>query len=72
MTLSRLDEIGVSYNYFFQNSLDNESHHLILKLTPRPNVWGGLELDTGVIVNPVPPEEAVKFYRENLKAQGNL
>lgn len=62
--LSRLDDIDVSYNYFFQNSLDCESHHLVLKLSPRPNVWAGLELGTGVIINPVSPEEAVKFYNE--------
>ncbi len=70
--LTKLDEIDVSYNYFFQNSLDNESHHLILKLAPRPNVWGGLELDTGIIVNPMPPEEAVKFYQKGIGAQSNL
>jgi UDPglucose--hexose-1-phosphate uridylyltransferase len=63
MVLKRLDDIDVSYNYFFQNSLDCESHHMVLKLEPRPNVWAGLELGTGVIINPVPPEEAAKFYR---------
>lgn len=62
--LKRLDEIDVSYNYFFLNSLDVESHHLFLKLEPRPNVWAGLELGTGIIINPVPPEDAVKFYQE--------
>lgn len=72
LLLGKLNEIDVSYNYFFQNSLDNESHHLVMKLTPRPNVWGGLELDTGIIVNPIPPEEAVKFYRENLKEKSDL
>lgn len=64
MTLKRLDDIDVPYNYFFQNSLDLESHHMILKLAPRPNVWAGLELGTGIVINPVPPEDAAKFYRE--------
>lgn len=62
--LKRLDDIDVAYNYFFQNSLDVESHHMVLKLSPRPNVWAGLELGTGVIINPVPPEEAADFYQE--------
>lgn len=62
--LAKLDEIDVSYNYFFLNSLDLESHHLVLKLAPRPNVWAGLELGTGIIINPVAPEDAVKFYNE--------
>jgi hypothetical protein len=52
------------YNYFVQNSLDCESHHMILKLSPRPNIWAGLELGTGIIINPVTPEDAAKFYRE--------
>lgn len=63
MVLSKLDEIDIAYNYFIQNALDLESHHLILKLSPRPNVWAGVELGTGVIINSVPPEEAAKFYR---------
>lgn len=61
--LKRLDEIDVPYNYFFVNSLDCESHHMVLKLSPRPNVWAGFELGTGIIINPVPPEEAAAFYR---------
>lgn len=64
--LKKLDDIDVSYNYFFLNSLDAEHHHMILKLSPRPNVWAGLELGTGVIINPVPPEEAAEFYQEEL------
>lgn len=62
--LKRLDDIKVPYNFFFQNSLDVENHHMLIKLAPRPNVWAGLELGTGVVINPVPPEEAVKFYQE--------
>lgn len=67
--LKRLDDIDISYNYFFLNSLDVESHHFFMKLEPRPNVWAGLELGTGIIINPVPPEEAVKFYQEELKEE---
>lgn len=62
--LKRLDDIKVPYNYFFQNSLDLEDHHMVIKLDPRPNVWAGLELGTGVIINPVAPEDAAKFYQE--------
>jgi UDPglucose--hexose-1-phosphate uridylyltransferase len=62
--LRRLDEVDVSYNYFFQNSLDCEAHHMVLKLDPRPNVWAGLELGTGVIINPIPPEDVPTFYNQ--------
>jgi UDPglucose--hexose-1-phosphate uridylyltransferase len=63
MILAKLESIDVPYNYFIQNALDLEAHHLVLKLSPRPNVWAGLELGTGVVINPVPPEEAAKFYK---------
>jgi hypothetical protein len=37
---------------------------MIMKLAPRPNVWAGLELGTGIVINPIAPEDAVKFYNE--------
>lgn len=64
--LAKLDEVGIPYNYFFQNSLDVENHHMVIKLAPRPNVWAGLELGTGVVINPVAPEAAAEFYQEEL------
>lgn len=62
--LAKLDELDISYNYFFQNSLELEPHHLIIKLAPRPNIWAGLELGTGIIINPILPEVAAEFYRQ--------
>lgn len=61
--LGKLDEIDVAYNYFFHNAVYDEDYHMHLKLSPRPNVWAGLELGTGVIINSVAPEDAAKFYR---------
>jgi UDPglucose--hexose-1-phosphate uridylyltransferase len=63
MTLKRLDDIDISYNYFFQNALDGDNHMLV-KLAPRPNIWAGLELGTGMIINSIPPEDAAKFYNQ--------
>lgn len=63
MILGKLDAIDVPYNYFIQNALDLEAHHLVLKLSPRPNVWAGVELGTGIVINPVAPEDAAKFYK---------
>jgi UDPglucose--hexose-1-phosphate uridylyltransferase len=62
--LKRLDDIDISYNYFFQNALDGKDHHMLIKLAPRPNIWAGLELGTGIIINPIPPEDVPKFYNE--------
>ncbi len=62
--LSKLDSIDLAYNYFIHNSLELENHHWSLKIQPRPNIWGGLELGSGVVINSVVPEEAAKFYRK--------
>lgn len=62
--LAKLDKLDLSYNFFFHNSVEDCGHHMILKLAPRPNVWAGLELGTGVIINTVPPEDAARFYRK--------
>lgn len=62
--LSKLDDIDIAYNYFLHNSLDNEGHHFRLKVVPRLTIWAGLELGTGVIINPVFPEDAAAFYRK--------
>lgn len=62
--IGKIDSIGLSYNYFFHNSIDESGHHMILRLEPRPNVWAGLELGTGIIINSIPPEDAAKFYKK--------
>ena len=61
--LKKLDDIDLPYNFFIHNSLDTESHHFRLKVVPRLTIWAGLELGSGIIINPVFPEEAARFYR---------
>ena len=63
LVLAKLDKLGISYNYFFENAVNHEDYHTHIKLYPRPNVWAGLELGTGIIINPVSPEEAAKEYQ---------
>ena len=65
--LQKLDDLGIAYNYFIENSVNGEDYHMHIKIAPRPNVWAGLELGTGVIVNPISPEDAAKIYREQIK-----
>jgi len=67
--LGKLDEIDMPYNYFFHDSLLCENQHMILKLAPRPNIWAGLELGTGIIINSVPPEDAARFYRGTMSSE---
>jgi UDPglucose--hexose-1-phosphate uridylyltransferase len=62
IVLDKLDGLGISYNYFIENTIDDKDYHTHIKLSPRPNVWAGLELGTGIIINPVSPEYAAKVY----------
>lgn len=66
IVLGKLDEFGISYNYFIENSVNGEDYHMHIKIAPRPNIWAGLELGTGVIINPITPEFAARLYRSRL------
>jgi UDPglucose--hexose-1-phosphate uridylyltransferase len=59
----RLDAASMSFNWFLVNSLPHEDHHFVLKVEPRDTTWGGSELGTGIVINPVPPEYAALWYR---------
>lgn len=67
-TLLKLKEIGeVPYNLIFHTVTDNSSnYHFHVEILPRLTVWAGFELETGTIINPVPPEDAAKFYRGDM------
>lgn len=56
-------EIRLPYNYYFHQVIHDEDQHLYMKITPRGSVWAGVEIGSGIIINPVPPEEAAKLYR---------
>lgn len=67
--LGKLDEMGISYNYFVENAVNQEDYHMHIRLAPRPNIWAGLELGTGVVINSVAPEDAARIYREELPTE---
>lgn len=71
MILGKLDEFGIAYNYFVENAVNNEDYHTHIKLAPRPNIWAGLELGTGVIINPIAPEYATRVYRGEIKIEND-
>ena len=62
--LGCLEEMEAAYNLEWLHSTD-PGFHWHLSILPRLTIWGGFELQTGVIVNPVPPEEAARFFRES-------
>lgn len=56
-------KLNLPYNYYFHQVVHDEDQHLYIKITPRGSVWAGVEIGSGVVVNPVSPEAAAKFYR---------
>ena len=62
--LKKIDALGLPYNYYFHQVIHDEDQHLYMKIKPRGSVWAGVEIGSGLIINPVAPEEAAKFYRQ--------
>jgi UDP-N-acetylglucosamine 1-carboxyvinyltransferase len=60
----KLKKLGLAYNYTCRQSVSNKHQHFCIKIEPRDSVWAGVELDAGLIINSVPPEEAAKYYRK--------
>lgn len=61
--LKKINQLGLPYNYYFHQVIKDEDQHLYIKITPRGSVWAGVEIAAGLIINPIAPEEAAKFYR---------
>lgn len=61
--LGKISTLKLSYNYYFHQVVNDEDQHLYMKITPRGSVWAGVEIGSGLIINPVSPEEAAKYYR---------
>ncbi len=56
--------LQLPYNYYFHQVVHDEDQHLYLKITPRGAPWAGVEIGSGLIINPIAPETAAKFYRK--------
>jgi UDPglucose--hexose-1-phosphate uridylyltransferase len=61
--LTKINGINLPYNYYFHQVINDRDQHLYLKVTPRGSVWGGVEIGSGLIINPIPPEDAAAYYR---------
>lgn len=62
--LTKLHQLNLSYNFSFEQVVNDKEQHFCLKIQPRDSVWAGVEMNSGLIINSVPPEEAAKFYRK--------
>lgn len=60
----KLEDLNYDFNFFTHNDLINKHQHFYLKIQPRPNIWAGVELGSGLIINSVFPEEAASYYRK--------
>jgi UDPglucose--hexose-1-phosphate uridylyltransferase len=61
--LPKIVNLGLDYNYYFHQVVNDEDQHFYMKITPRGSTWAGVEIGSGVVINPVPPEEAGEYYR---------
>ncbi|MFH1712950.1 MAG: DUF4931 domain-containing protein [Candidatus Jacksonbacteria bacterium] len=59
----KLAKIGLDYNYYFHQVVNDEDQHFYVKVTPRGSIWAGVEIGSGVVINPVSPEDAAEYYR---------
>ncbi|MEK7158178.1 MAG: galactose-1-phosphate uridylyltransferase, partial [Patescibacteria group bacterium] len=64
--IRKIDALGLSYNYYFHQVIHDEDQHLYLKITPRGTFWAGVEIGSGIIINPISPEDAAAFYRNGI------
>lgn len=61
--LRKITELELPYNFYFHQVVNDHDQHFYLKIRPRGSVWAGVEIGSGVIINPIPPEVAARFYR---------
>ena len=62
--LKKINHLGLPYNYYFHQVKNDKDQHLYMKIKPRGSVWAGVEIGSGLIINPIAPETAAKFYKK--------
>lgn len=65
--LRAIGDLHLPYSYYFHQVIRDTDQHLYLKIAPRGNVWSGVEMASGLVVNPVTPEDAAKHFKKALK-----
>ena len=62
--LGKINKLGLPYNFYFHQTIFDEDQHLYMKIVPRGSVWAGVEVGSGIVINPVSPEQAAEYYRQ--------
>ncbi len=65
--MQKIKKLKLPYNYYFHQVINDNDQHLYLKIVPRGSVWAGVEIGSGLVINPIDPDEAAKYYRQGLK-----
>lgn len=60
--LSKIVLLGLDYNFYFHQVVNDEDQHFYMKVTPRGSTWAGVEIGSGVVINPVSPEDAADYF----------
>ena len=66
LILKQLQSLGLPYNICLHQVISATDQHFVIKIMPRSDIWAGVEIGSGLIINPVPPEQAASFYRSGL------
>ena len=62
--LKKIGKLGLPYNFYFHQVINDEDQHLYMKIVPRGSVWAGIEIGSGLVINPIPPEVAAPYYKK--------
>jgi UDPglucose--hexose-1-phosphate uridylyltransferase len=61
--IGKINTINLPYNYYLHQTLTDKDEHFYLRVAPRNQTWGGVEVGSRLVINQVAPEDAAKFYR---------
>jgi len=64
--LLKIGQLNMPYNFYFHQVINDNDQHLYMKVVPRGSVWAGVEVGSGLIINPIDPDDAAEYYREGL------
>ena len=64
--LLKIGQLDLPYNFYFHQVINDNDQHLYMKVVPRGSVWAGVEIGSGLIINPIDPDDAAEFYRQGL------
>ncbi len=62
--LLKLELLNLPFNFFLHQVVSEKDQHFYLKIEPRGSIWAGIELGSGLIINPVFPEDAAEFLKK--------